>query len=251
MGSLDGKRVIVTGGAGGIGNAAVIALHAAGARVACTFNAAKPDLPDGVHSERCDITSKGEIDHAFDTFARALGGLDVLIHAAGIHGSCPADQLTEEAWDHMLALNGRATMLTNQAAFRHMRESGGGGSIVNMGSVEGVRGYAGNAAYAASRGAVMAWTRSIALEWGRNGIRANCVAPVVFTGPAERMRAQLDDATNAMIDAHLAQAIPLGGKMGDALRDLAPVLVFLASDASHFITGQTLSVDGGFMMLGS
>jgi NAD(P)-dependent dehydrogenase (short-subunit alcohol dehydrogenase family) len=97
----------------------------------------------------------------------------------------------------------------------------------------------------------MAWTRSIALEWGRNGIRANCVAPVVFTGPAERMRAQLDDATNAMIDAHLAQAIPLGGKMGDALRDLAPVLVFLASDASHFITGQTLSVDGGFMMLGS
>jgi NAD(P)-dependent dehydrogenase (short-subunit alcohol dehydrogenase family) len=251
MGSLDGKRVIVTGGAGGIGNAAVIALHAAGARVACTFNAAKPDLPDGVHSERCDITSKGEIDHAFDTFARALGGLDVLIHAAGIHGSCPAEQLTEEGWDRMMALNGRATMLTNQAAFRHMQSTGGGGSIVNMGSVEGVRGYAGNAAYAASRGAVMAWTRSVALEWGRHGIRANCVAPVVFTGPAERMRAKLDDATNAMIDAHLAQAIPLGGKMGDALRDLAPVLVFLASDASHFITGQTLSVDGGFMMLGS
>jgi NAD(P)-dependent dehydrogenase (short-subunit alcohol dehydrogenase family) len=251
MGTLDGKRVIVTGGAGGIGNAAVIALHAAGARVACTFNAAKPDLPEGVHSERCDITSKGEIDHAFDRFAAELGGLDVLIHAAGIHGSCPAEQLTEEGWDRMMALNGRATMLTNQAAFRHMQSTGGGGSIVNMGSVEGVRGYAGNAAYAASRGAVMAWTRSVALEWGRHGIRANCVAPVVFTGPAERMRAKLDDATNAMIDAHLAQAIPLGGKMGDALRDLAPVLIFLASDASHFITGQTLSVDGGFMMLGS
>ena len=249
MGALDGKKVIVTGGAGGIGNAAVKALHEAGARVACTFNAARPDLPDGVVSERCDITSKAEIDHAFDRFAQALGGLDGLIHAAGIHGSCPADQLTEEGWDSMMALNGRATMLTNQAAFRHLRE--GGGSIVNMGSVEGVRGYAGNAAYAASRGAVMAWTRSIALEWGRHKVRANCVAPVVFTGPAERMRAKLDDATNAMIDAHLAQAIPLGGKMGDALADLAPVLVFLASDAARFTTGQTISVDGGFMMLGS
>jgi NAD(P)-dependent dehydrogenase (short-subunit alcohol dehydrogenase family) len=98
---------------------------------------------------------------------------------------------------------------------------------------------------------VMAWTRSIALEWGRHNIRANCVAPVVATGPAERMRAKLDPATNAAIDAHLAQAIPLGGKMGDPLKDLAPVLVFLAGDASHFITGQTISVDGGFMMLGS
>ena len=113
MGALDGKKVIVTGGAGGIGNAAVKALHEAGARVACTFNAARPDLPDGVVSERCDITSKAEIDHAFDRFAQALGGLDGLIHAAGIHGSCPADQLTEEGWDSMMALNGRATMLTN------------------------------------------------------------------------------------------------------------------------------------------
>ena len=249
MGTLDGKRIIVTGGAGGIGNAAVKALVEAGARVACTYNAARPDLPAGVHSQRCDITSKTDIDEAFDHFVPALGGLDGLIHAAGVHGSCPADQLSEADWDGMFALNARATMLTNQAAFRHLKA--GGGSIVNMGSVEGVRGFAGNACYAATRGAVMAWTRSIALEWGKHNIRANCVAPVVFTGPAERMRAKLDDATNAMIDAHLAQAIPLGGKMGDARKDLAPVLVFLASDASRFITGQTISVDGGFMMLGS
>jgi NAD(P)-dependent dehydrogenase (short-subunit alcohol dehydrogenase family) len=249
MGQLDGKRVIVTGGAGGIGAAAVIACRAAGATVACTYNATVPSLPDGVLSRRCDIASKAEIDTAFDGFAAAMGGIDVLIHAAGIHGACAADQLTEGEWDRMFALNGKATMFTNQAAFRHMQ--GHGGAIVNMGSVEGVRGFAGNACYAASRGAVMAWSRSIALEWGRYKVRANCVAPVAETRLAQAMRAGLDPAAVAAMDAYLAQAVPLGGRMGDVHADIAPVLVFLASDASQFITGQTIAVDGGFMMLGS
>jgi NAD(P)-dependent dehydrogenase (short-subunit alcohol dehydrogenase family) len=202
-----------------------------------------------VRSERCDIASKTDIDRAFDGIAATLGGIDVLIHAAGIHGACPADQLTEDAWDRMFALNGKATMFTNQAAFRHMRDAGG--SIVNMGSVEGVRGYAGNACYAASRGAVMAWTRSVALEWGRYKIRVNALAPVAETRLARTMRSSLDDSANAAMDAYLAQVIPLGGKMGDVHADIAPVLVFLASDASRFITGQTIAADGGFMMLGS
>jgi len=159
VGQLDGKRVIITGGAGGIGNAAVIACHAAGARVACTYNSELPAVPEGVLSRRCDITDKAAVDAVFDEFATALGGLDVLIHAAGLHGSCPADQLTPEGWEGMFALNSTATLFTNQAAFRHMKASGGG-SIVNMGSVEGVRGFAGNACYAATRGAVMAFTRS-------------------------------------------------------------------------------------------
>jgi 2-hydroxycyclohexanecarboxyl-CoA dehydrogenase len=250
MGSLDGKRVIITGAAGGIGAAAVEAFVREGARVGCTYSSTEPSLPDGVViSDRCDITSKASVDSVFDRFAATLGGLDVLIQAAGLHGACPADQLTEEYWDNMFALNGKATLFTNQAAFRHMRDNGG--SIVNMGSCEGVRGFAGNAAYAATRGAVMAFTRSVALEWGRHRVRVNALAPVAFTGPAQRMRANLDESTNAMMDAYLAQAIPLGGKMGDALNDIAPALVFLASDASHFITGQTLAVDGGFMMLGS
>ena len=97
----------------------------------------------------------------------------------------------------------------------------------------------------------MAWTRSVALEWGRHGVRVNCVAPAIHTEIFERQRQQMDPATLAMVDAHLAAAIPLGGRMGDPLRDLAPVLAFLASDDSRFITGQTLAVDGGLMMLGS
>jgi NAD(P)-dependent dehydrogenase (short-subunit alcohol dehydrogenase family) len=97
----------------------------------------------------------------------------------------------------------------------------------------------------------MAWTRSVALEWGKHGVRVNCVAPAIHTDIFERQRQQMDAATRAMVDAHLAAAIPLGGRMGDALRDLAPVLAFLAGDDSRFITGQTLAVDGGLMMLGS
>src|SRR5882757_7759674 len=227
MGALDGKRVIITGAAGGIGNAAVEAFVKEGAKVACTYNSAEPTLPGGVvASAKCDITSKASVDSVFDNFAEKLGGLDVLIQAAGLHGGCPADQLTEEYWDNMFALNGKATLFTNQAAFRHMREHGG--SIVNMGSCEGVRGFAGNAAYAATRGAVGAWTRSVALEWGRHRVRVNALAPVAETAPAKRMRANQDAATNAMMDAYLSQAIPLGGRMGDALKDIAPALVFLA-----------------------
>ena len=249
MGKLDGKRIIVTGGAGGIGSAAVRLFLAEGARVACTWNHSGPEVPAGVDTARCNIADKTEVNRVFDRFAAALGGLDVLVHAAGRHGSQAAELVGEPDWDAMFDLNGKATVWTNQAALLHMREHGG--SIVNMGSVEGVRGFAGNAVYAASRGAVMAWTRSVALEWGRHGVRVNCVAPAIHTDIFERQRQHMDAATLAMVDAHLAAAIPLGGRMGDPLRDLAPVLVFLASDDSRFITGQTLAVDGGLMMLGS
>jgi len=120
-----------------------------------------------------------------------------------------------------------------------------------MGSCEGVRGFASNACYAATRGAVMAFTRSVALEWGRYKVRVNALAPVAETRLAQTMRERADDAEKAAMDAYLQSAIPLGGKMGDPYQDIAPILAFLMSDASHFMTGQTVPADGGFMMLGS
>lgn len=249
MGKLAGKRIIVTGGAGGIGNAAVRLFVQEGAKVACTYNSAQPDVPAGVFTARCNIADKAEVDTVFDRFAAELGGLDALVHAAGVHGSQPADQVDEANWDRMFDLNGKGAVWTNQAAFRHLRANGG--SIVNMGSVEGVRGFAGNAIYSASRGAVMAWTRSIALEWGRHRVRANCVAPAIHTDIYQRQRDAMDAASLQMLDAAMQQMIPLGGKLGDPLLDMAPVLLFLAGDDSHFITGQTIAVDGGLMMLGS
>ena len=249
MNEVDGKRVIVTGGAGGIGNPTVAALVAAGARVACTYNTDEPRVADGVVVRRCDIADKADVDATFDAFVGAWGGLDGLVHAAGTYGAAVAADVSGDEWDRMLTLNGKATMFTNQAAYRHLRAAGG--SIVNMGSCEGVRGMPGNAVYAASRGAVMAWTRSVAREWGGSGVRVNAVAPVMETRLARRARDTMDEAGRAAMAAGLRATIPLGGEMGDPARDLAPVLVFLMSDAARFITGQTISVDGGFMMLGS
>lgn len=249
MHELKGKRIIVTGAAGGIGNAAIRLFASAGARVAATYHRNAPELPTDVPGARCDISDRAEVGNVFDELVTALGGLDALVHAAGCHGSLAAADVAEDDWNALLDANGKGTAWTNQAAFRHLRRHGG--SIVNMGSVEGVRGFAGNAVYAASRGAVMAWTRSVALEWGRHRVRVNCVAPAIHTEIFERQRAALDAASLAAMDAHLATLIPLGGRMGDALGDLAPVLAFLVSDASHFVTGQTIAVDGGLMMLGS
>ncbi len=249
MEKLLGKRIVVTGGAGGIGNAAIRWFVQEGACVACTYNNATPDLPQGVVALPCNIASSEEVNSVFDALAGTLGGIDVLLHAAGMHASQPASKIDEASWDRMFDANCKGTLWTNQAAFRHMQATGG--SIINMGSVEGVRGFAGNAAYAASRGAVMAFTRSIALEWARFNIRANCVAPAIHTSIFQRMRDSMDAASLKAMDAGLSHSIPLGGKMGDPLQDLAPVLAFLASDDSRFITGQTIAVDGGLMMLGS
>lgn len=249
MSGLKGKRIIVTGGAGGIGNAALRLFVEQGAQVACTYHSTRPEVPQAVACHRCDIADRAAVEAVFARIADAFGGLDVLLHAAGIHGSRAAEEVDEADWDRMFDANAKATVWTNQAAFRRMRANGG--SIINMGSVEGVRGFAGNAVYAASRGAVMAWTRSVALEWGAAKVRVNCVAPAIATSIFERQMAAMDPAVLAMVEADLRRSIPLGGTLGDPLRDLAPVLAFLASDDSRFITGQTIAVDGGLMMLGS
>jgi NAD(P)-dependent dehydrogenase (short-subunit alcohol dehydrogenase family) len=206
-------------------------------------------LPAGVIAKRCNITDRAEVNAVFDDIVAELGGLDTLIHAAGAHGSCSAAEVDEAHWNHLLDLNGKAAVWTNQAAFRHLKDTGG--SIVNMGSVEGVRGFAGNSVYAASRGAVMAWTRSVAQEWGGHRVRVNCVAPAIHTDIYQRQRDNMPAAALAAMDAALSHTIPLGGKLGDPLRDMAPVLVFLAGQDSHFITGQLIAVDGGLMMVGS
>lgn len=248
-GRLSGKRIIVTGGAGGIGNAAATLFAREGARVGCTWHGRRPVLPDGVVLERCDVADRAGVQAAFDALAAALGGLDALVHAAGLHGSTPADQVVDADWDRLMDANGKGTVWTNQAAFTHLKDHGG--SIVNMGSVEGARGFAGNAVYAASRGAVMAWTRSVALEWGRYGIRVNCVAPAIATDIFHRQRDALAPEARAAMEADLRARIPIDGTLGDPMRDLAPVLLFLVSDDARFVTGQTLPVDGGLMMVGS
>jgi 3-oxoacyl-[acyl-carrier protein] reductase len=124
---------------------------------------------------------------------------------------------------------------------------GAGGAIINFGSESGLTAEVNNAVYGASKAAVHTWTRSVAREWGRYGIRVNAVLPYVVTPMYASFRAALSPEALAAHDRSTADQIPLGGKFGDPTVDLAPVLVFLASEGSKFITGQLLPVDGGLI----
>jgi NAD(P)-dependent dehydrogenase (short-subunit alcohol dehydrogenase family) len=206
------------------------------------------------------------VTRVFEQAAQELGGLDVLIHTAGIEAAMPAERISDEEWDRVFDIHVRGTFHTNQVAFELIRRSiaassegaprvGAGtparGRIVNFGSGAGIRGQKGSAHYSAAKGAVMAWTRVVAQEWGPHGITVNAVVPAAWTGQYESHRARMSPEQLALHDAQMARTIPLGGRLGDALRDIAPAVVFLASDASHFMSGQCVAIDGGMVLLGS
>jgi 3-oxoacyl-[acyl-carrier protein] reductase len=248
-GELDGKRILVTGGATGIGAAAVTVLRAAGARVAGTYHHTPP--PDGLDVTwlQCDATLQDSVDQAFAGAVGALGGLDVLVHAAGLwHPGVPG-QIGVDDIRHVMDTNFTSTVLANQAAAAVMGDTGG--RIINFGSSEGVMGSPMSAIYAASKAAVSAWTRSAAKTWAAAGITVNALAPAVETPGAQRLRDFLGPDLMPLVEQQIAATIPLGGKLGDPVGDVGPVLVFLAGDGARFITGQLLAVDGGLMMLGA
>jgi NAD(P)-dependent dehydrogenase (short-subunit alcohol dehydrogenase family) len=245
MGELDGKRIIVTGGARGIGEAAVDAFSHAGASVvSLDIGHSDGDAGSGILRLRCDIASAASVETAFGGAVAHLGGLDALANVAGVISQHPAESIPLAEWGRVIGVNATGTLLTNQAAFPHLRAAGGG-SIINIGSVAGVRGYPNGAHYAASKGAVLAWTRTVADEWGPLGIRVNAVAPSVWTPMYDEWRAGLTPAELAAHDEFQRISTPIGGKLGDPRGDLAPLLVFLAGDGSRFITGQTIAADGG------
>ncbi|MFF3062454.1 SDR family NAD(P)-dependent oxidoreductase [Streptomyces sp. NPDC057909] len=251
---LRNKRIIVTGGAQGIGEATVRAFAREGASV-YSFDIAEDGGrriakeateagPGTVTFVRADIADRADIDAAFDEAVAALGGLDVLVNVAGLQRSSAAADVPDDLWEMVYRVNVLGTIHTNQAAYRAMRPAGVG-AIVNFGSMSGFTGELTNATYGSSKAAVHTWTRTVAREWGPDGIRVNAVLPYVNTPMFDKYRNSLTPEELTAYDAEIAKSIPLGGKFGNADRDLAPVLVFLASDASHFITGQLLPVDGG------
>jgi NAD(P)-dependent dehydrogenase (short-subunit alcohol dehydrogenase family) len=253
---LDGMRIIVTGGAQGIGASAVRAFAAEGAHVV-SFDL-RADLgqdvatratargPGRVDFVAGDVSVRPSVMQGFDTAVGLLGGLDALVHAAGIIRQTPAEQIPEEEWDLLFAVNARGTMLTNQAAFPHLREHGG--RIVNFASGAGITGLPGAAHYSAAKSAVLGWTRTVAKEWGKYRITVNAVSPAIETGLLDTFLSTRTSADAAEHRARLAASIPLGAK-GDPDTDMAPVLVFLVSQGAGFITGQTIAVDGGLNMV--
>ena len=255
--SLAGVRTIVTGGASGMGAGIVGAFAAHGARVISL------DIQEGPGTEiaekataagpgqarfiTADVSDKASVDAAFAAAADALGGLDVLVHAAGIAPGAPAESIAVEDWDNVFAVNARGTFLTNQAAFRLLQESGG--RIINFASAAGVAGLANKAHYSASKGAVVAWTRTVAREWGSRGITVNMIAPAISTPMYAKTRSLMTPEQLATLDATLKAEMPIDGKLGEIDRDLVPLLVFLAGPGARFMTGQIFSVDGGILMV--
>jgi 3-oxoacyl-[acyl-carrier protein] reductase len=252
-GLLRGRRVLVTGGATGIGAAAVEVLAREGAEVAAVYHRSPPPdhLADAACWFTCDMRVKSEVDSMFAATVDALGAVDVLLHAAGLWQPATPESLTEDDLDFLIATNLKATVFANQAAFEHMKERGG--AIINMGSSEGVNANPGAPHYSATKAAVHAWTRACAKSWGRHGITVNALAPAVETPGADRLRAHVGEAGAAMMEAHLPSVMPIAGslgpgKLGDPVDDLGPMIVFLAGHGARFITGQLLAVDGGIMM---
>jgi 3-oxoacyl-[acyl-carrier protein] reductase len=249
-GSLDGRRAVVTGAASGLGAAAVRALIEAGAHVVATYHQTEPADQAQATWLPCDARDPAAVDAMIDAAVATLGGLDVLVNAAGLWQQGVPGSITAADIDFLLETNVKTTILTNQAAHAAMRKSGGG-RIINFGSAEAVMGSPISAVYAATKGAVQAWTRSAAKAWAADKVTVNALAPAMQTRGADRLREFLGPEAAPFIDQQIKATIPLGGALGDPDRDLGPVLVFLAGEGSHFITGQLLAVDGGLVMLGA
>jgi 2-hydroxycyclohexanecarboxyl-CoA dehydrogenase len=243
------KRVIVVGGANGVGAACVRSLTGAGASVfsldmAEDSGRSVAELA-GAGFLPCDVTNREQVFSAIDSAAGELGGLDALVHAAGILVQGPAEELTDEAWSRAMDINARGPMLTNQAAFPHLKKVDRS-CILNFASSAALTAYPGGAAYSASKGAVTSWTRTIAVEWARFGIRANVIHPSAATSMVEQHRRKMSEDEKVAYAELMRQKVPLGGEFGDPDRDIAPVITFLVSDGARFVTGQNIPINGGY-----
>ncbi|MDJ0960813.1 MAG: SDR family NAD(P)-dependent oxidoreductase [Acidimicrobiia bacterium] len=241
---------LVTGAGGAIGRAVALRLSADGhtvavvdidgAAAAATVEAIEANGGHGLAIE-CDLSDDAQLAAAFTTAIAELGPIDVLINNAAVFPSGPFVDVTVDELDRTTDVNQRGYFLCAQHAARSMIEKGGG-SIVNVASITWHGGWADMAPYVATKGAIVALTRALATELGEHEIRVNAVAPGAFPTAAER--AQHDDLEAYEARILESQALPRRG----TLEELAAVVSFLAGPESSFVTGQTLNVDGGWIM---
>ena len=241
---LSGLRVVVTGGARGIGGEIAARLSSEGARVAIldrlvAEGTAHAAALGGTFHE-VDLVDPEATAAATTAAIDALGGVDVLVNSAGIFKLIPLLDITVQDWNTMFSINTRAMLTTMQVSVRRMLEAGTGGKIINLASMAAKKGGAMEGHYAASKAAVVALTRAAALEWGVHGITANSLCPgYILTEMGAATRTDADIATWSTYS-------PLG-RLGQAA-DVAGVAAFLASADADYLTGQAINVTGGMVM---
>jgi len=243
--SLEGRGALVTGGATGIGRAIARALAGEGCRVAVNYIGASDQADETVRELRglgvdalalkADVRAAGEVRSMMDAAAGTFGRLDVLVNNAAVQTEGSFLDVTEDDWDRVIDTNLKGCFLCTQAAARHMAAIGGG-SIVNIGSGSNFVPFPTLVAYTASKGGIEMLTKVASLSFAPQQIRVNCIAPGAIL--VERTKHELPDYAG-----QFARITPMG-RVGQP-EDVADAVVFLASDASRFITGQTIAVDGG------
>jgi 3-oxoacyl-[acyl-carrier protein] reductase len=249
---LTGKHIFICGGSRGIGAAAARLAAKAGADVSINFhqNAAAAqrvsadvaELGRRAHTVQADAAADGALDRAMDEAVRRIGPLHGLVVSAGIFESAKVEAMSADFWDRTMSMNLRSTFLAVRAAARHLRAAGAGGSMVIYASTAGQRGSADFSAYATSKGAQIIFMRSMAKELAADRIRVNCIAP-------SWTETEMSGATmDAIGREEVLKGCPLG-RVG-LPDDVAGATCFLLSDLANFITGTTVTVDGGIDMRG-
>jgi NAD(P)-dependent dehydrogenase (short-subunit alcohol dehydrogenase family) len=239
------RRVLVTGGASGIGAACVLRFRSDGCSVAVLDRderalAASP----AEFGTTCDVSDADSLAAAVDEAVSALGGLDVVVAAAGIAARGTVADTEPPEWDRVLAVNLRGVYLTGRAAIPHLRASGGG-AIVNIASQLGIVAAAGAAAYCASKGAVISLTRAMAIDHGPEGIRVNCVCP----GPTDTplLEPYFGGAPDPAAERRAYEAMQLHSRLVTA-EEIAGAVAYLTDPGSSSTMGAALVVDGGYVI---
>lgn len=245
MFSLDGKKALVTGATGGIGEAIARGLHGAGAHVAVSgtraekLDALVADLGDRAVAVPANLSDRESVDGLAKAAADAVGGVDILVNNAGITRDGLAMRMKDEDWDQVVEVNLTSSMRLIRALLRGMMKARAG-RIINITSIVGTTGNPGQMNYCAAKAGLTGMSKSLAQEVAGRGITVNCIAPGFIVTP---MTDSLTDEQKAAITTNIPS-----GDLGKP-EDIAAAVLYLASDEAGYVTGQTLHVNGGLAMI--